>query len=99
VRKGCAIEGIIQGEKAETVSKRMSPDQEISEDTVQIEATLLFPTVRSRASYASPCPQHKRLLVTVTSFDQLVLPRPKYGHLSSKEMRSVVEVARPFFKD
>ena len=29
------IEAVIQGEKAEAVSKRVSPDQEIGEDTLQ----------------------------------------------------------------
>ena len=34
---------IIQGEKAKSVLNRVSPDQEIGEDTARVGVTLLFP--------------------------------------------------------
>jgi len=37
------IEAVIQGEKAKSVLDRMSPDQEIGEDTARVGVTLLFP--------------------------------------------------------
>jgi len=42
-REGCAIEAVIQSEKAESVLERMSPDQEIGEDTARVGVTLLSP--------------------------------------------------------
>jgi hypothetical protein len=42
-REGCAIEAVIQSEKAESPLERMSPDQEIGEDTARVGVTLLSP--------------------------------------------------------